>query len=68
MSKHSMYPPAAMKAGKPYQPTPGSYGAFSAKCGFCNLNISAAAKGKRNGIKSCIERTACDQRRKGQKA
>lgn len=65
MSKHSMYPPAAMQAGMPYKPNPGSYGAFSTKCGFCSLNISPRATGKRHGISACIDRTACDSRRKG---
>jgi hypothetical protein len=65
MSKHSMYPPAAIKAGAPYTPTPGSYGAFSTKCALCNINISAKATGTRRGLRACIDHAACDSRRKG---
>jgi hypothetical protein len=64
MSKHSMYPPAAIKAGTLYQANPGSYGAFSTRCGLCNLNISSKATGTRHGIRACIDRVACDTRRK----
>lgn len=60
-----MYPPAAMQAGAVYTPSPGSYGAFSTKCGFCNLNISPRATGTRHGIRACIDRGPCDARRKG---
>jgi hypothetical protein len=65
MSKHSMYPPAATQAGTPYKPSPGSYGPFSTKCGICSANISAKATGTRRGIRACIDRAACDSRRKG---
>jgi hypothetical protein len=65
MSKHSMYPPPAMQAGAVYTPSPGSYGAFSTKCGFCSLNISPRATSTRSGIRACIDRTGCDTRRKG---